>query len=116
VGTIVYGIPVGSHPMMINGVTYYEYNGAYYTSIPGGYQVVQPPIIYQATAPVVVQSAAAVTTTDTPEGLTVNIPDSKGGYTAVTLKRSGTGFVGPQGEFYPEFPKVEQLRVMYANK
>ena len=48
------------------------------------------------------------------EAFTVNIPNSKGEYTAVTLKRSGNGFIGPQGEYYPEFPKIEQLKVMYA--
>lgn len=45
---------------------------------------------------------------------TVNIPNDHGGYTAVVIKRSGNGFTGPQGEFYPEFPKVFQLRIMYG--
>ena len=45
---------------------------------------------------------------------TVNIPNTRGGYTPVALKRSGSGFIGPQGEYYTEFPKVEQLKVMYG--
>ena len=45
---------------------------------------------------------------------TVNIPNGQGGYVAVIIKKSGNGFVGPQGEYYPEFPKVSQLQVMYA--
>ncbi len=45
---------------------------------------------------------------------TVNIPNNHGGYTAVVIKRSGNGFTGPQGEFYPEFPKVSQLKIMYG--
>ena len=49
-----------------------------------------------------------------PSEFTVNIPNDHGGYTAVIIKRSGNGFTGPQGEFYPEFPKVSQLRVMYG--
>ncbi len=45
---------------------------------------------------------------------TVNIPNDHGGFTAVVIKRSGNGFTGPQGEFYPEFPKVFQLKIMYG--
>jgi len=37
-----------------------------------------------------------------------------GGYNAVVLKPSGKGYVGPQGEFYSEFPKVSQLQLMYG--
>jgi hypothetical protein len=50
-----------------------------------------------------------------PESSTINIPNSRGGYTSITLRRSGNGFVGPQGEYYPDFPSVEQLRTMYGN-
>jgi len=49
-----------------------------------------------------------------PDEFTVNIPNNHGGYTAVVIKRSGNGFTGPQGEFYPEFPKVSQLEIMYG--
>ena len=49
-----------------------------------------------------------------PDEFTVNIPNDHGGYTAVVIKRSGKGFTGPQGEFYPEFPKVSQLKIMYG--
>jgi hypothetical protein len=49
-----------------------------------------------------------------PDIFTVNIPNKHGGYTAVVIKRSGNGFTGPQGEYYPEFPKVFQLEMMYG--
>jgi hypothetical protein len=45
---------------------------------------------------------------------TVNIPNDHGGFTAVVIKRSGNGFTGPQGEYYPDFPKVSQLKIMYG--
>ena len=38
-----------------------------------------------------------------PDEFTVNIPNDHGGYTTLLIKRSGNGFTGPQGEFYPEF-------------
>ena len=44
----------------------------------------------------------------------VNIPNAKGTYPPVAIRRSGSGFVGPQGEFYTEFPHVEQLKLMYG--
>jgi len=45
---------------------------------------------------------------------TVNIPNAQGGYTAVVIQQSGTGYVGPQGEYYPQFPSVAQLQAMYG--
>ena len=48
------------------------------------------------------------------DAFTINIPNSKGTYSPVMLRRSGNGFIGPQGEFYTEFPRVEQLKLMYG--
>ena len=59
----------------------------------------------------VVQAASS---TAKEEPFTVNVPNYKGGWTSVTLARSGTGFIGPQGEYYPEFPKIKQLKEMYG--
>jgi hypothetical protein len=75
--------------------------------------LVSSPIITEPypQAPVITGPPIAADTQDT---YIVNIPNDKGGYTAVILKRSGTGFIGPQGEFYPEFPKVRLLRLMYG--
>jgi hypothetical protein len=61
-----------------------------------------------------IQGVQGASPTNAEESFTVNVPNSKGGYTAVTLKRSGNGFIGPQGEYYTEFPKIEQLKAMYA--
>ncbi len=124
VGAIVNTIPEGYQPIIIDGTTYYIINGVTYMYTPHGYQVVPQPktIIVQNTnagTPVVTTTVPASTVENTPasntsNSFTVNIPNSKKGYTPVTLKRSGTGFVGPQGEYYSEFPSIEQLKVMYA--
>ena len=50
----------------------------------------------------------------TQDSFTVHVPNENGGYTPVEIKRSGEGFVGPQGEYYPKFPKVDQLKIMYC--
>jgi hypothetical protein len=107
IGVIISSIPSGCHRFRIDGRDYYTYNDVYYLKVAGGYRVVEQP------SQVIV--ALDTVSNDSIGGpLTVNIPNSNGGYTAVTLKRSGTGFIGPQGEFYPEFPTVEQLRAMYG--
>jgi hypothetical protein len=79
---------------------------------------IQKPV-YEQPAPVVVSQPAPVVTqgpTETYSGdtVTVNVPNSSGGYTAVVLKRSGNGYVGPQGEYYDQVPSTEQLQAMYG--
>lgn len=96
--------------LWIAGHPYY-YDGLYYDYTPGGYVVVTPPVgatVVTTPQPVVIGTQAI------DDVITLNIPNDKGGYTAVAIKRSGNGFVGPQGEFYPEFPKVSVLKVIYG--
>lgn len=110
-------------PVLVNGVTYYVNNGVYYIYTQYGYQAVASPVgasvpavqatpVTVAAAPVTVTAGPASAVTD--DTYNINIPNSKGGYNSVTIKRSGNGFVGPQGEFYADFPKVSQLQVMYG--
>ena len=47
------------------------------------------------------------------DDFTVNVPNGQGGYTALVIKKSGDGYVGPQGEYYPQFPSVAQLQGIY---
>lgn len=123
IGAVVTTIPQGSQPVIVDGVAYYNINGVTYMYTPYGYQVVPQPKTVIIKNYVTEQKASASNTgavaqgtsaANSEESFTVNIPNSKGGYTAVTLKRSGNGFVGPQSEYYTEFPKIEQLKVMYA--
>jgi hypothetical protein len=105
VGAIVKTIPPDYSPMVLNGVTYYTDHDTFYVYTPQGYQVVPAPqIVTNRYAPVLSEAEIVV----------VSVPNDKGTYTDVTLKRSGEGFVGPQGEFYKEFPKVSQLKIMYG--
>ncbi len=130
-GAVVAAIPPQYQPVVINGVTYYVDNGVYYVYTRYGYQVVPQPVTVVQAAPVIVTPAAPVApavvaassapvSAPTPapssadESFTVNIPGKNGTYTSVLIKRSATGFVGPQGEFYAEFPKVTQLQAMYS--
>ena len=128
IGAIAASLPPTYATVYSGGVPYYYYDGVYFRPCPSGYLVVPGPVA----APVIVQqpitvaqpvvnapienanAAQAVSPVTQGEYFTVNIPNYKGGYSPVTLTRSGTGFIGPQGEYYPEFPKIKQLKEMYG--
>ncbi len=127
VGAVVTTIPPGCQPVIVEGTPYYLINGNTYVYTGVGYQVVPPPralVIQPPPAEVIVPvrtnvqvpvaPAAPIAPVAADSMYTVNIPNSKGTYTAVTLTRSGNGFTGPQGEFYTEFPRIDQLKVMYG--
>jgi hypothetical protein len=100
IGAVVSTVPSDFQPTVINGVTYYTNNGTYYLSTPDGYKVVSAPV---QTMPAPAQNV-----------FMVNVPRNGGGYVSITIRRAGNGFLGPQGEFYPQFPNVSQLRTMYG--
>ena len=105
---VVVETPVSFQPVVVNGVTYYTKEGIYYQYTPQGYEVVPNPtgILETPRMSSQVQGLGG-------DIFTVNIPNSRGSFTSVVIKRSGRGFLGPQGEYYQEFPRVAQLKVMY---
>ena len=120
VGAMIRTIPQDYYPVVINGATYYTNNGIYYLYTPQGYQVVSQPVTTVVQSP---QPTQTITTTnygnangnaDSDDSVMVNIPNNKNGYTPVIIKKTPQGFVGPQGEFYAEFPKVSQLKLIYG--
>ncbi len=96
------------------------YDGSYYPvddTVLVSSPIYQPVVVTQPAlqAPVMETiNSATFMAADTQDAYTVNIPNDKGAYTAVILKRAGNGFIGPQGEFYSKFPKVYQLKLMYG--
>ncbi len=102
IGTMVELLPP-NHTTVIVGETPYYYDGrVYYKQLPDNiYVVVQPPVVVSPQA----QPA---------DVLTINVPNARGGYTAVSLRRSGTGYVGPQGEYYTDVPSVDHLKALYG--
>jgi len=125
IGAYVAAIPPDFQPVSINGRIYYTSNGVYYLLTEHhGYKVVEPPVVYAQPAPVVVEQPQQVVVTQAPAVATVpvdsqdsfpiNVPNNSGGYTTVVIKKSGNGYVGPQGEFYASFPSIAQLKAMYV--
>jgi len=103
IGALIDVLPPRHTTVIVDGTPYYYGDDHYYRQAPyGGYVVVAPPVLVQA--PV-----------QTQETVTINIPNSRGGYTAVVLRRAGYGYLGPQGEYYAQSPTVEQLRALYGN-
>ena len=103
------------HARSYVGVNFSVWPDNYYDEVP----YYGPPDEVLVSAPVYIQEPETIIPSSTPgvelvDSITVNIPNYRGSYTPVTLKRSGSGFIGPQGEFYTEFPKVSQLIVMYG--
>lgn len=102
IGAFVEALPPQHTTVVVDNTTYYYDNNVYYRQLPdGAYVVVQQPVIVSPQVQPVGE-------------LTINVPNSQGGYTAVTLRRSGGGFVGPQGEYYQDVPSVDQLRALYG--
>jgi len=134
IGAYVDVIPQDFQPVNINGRIYYTDNGVYYLlTHHHGYKVVEAPVIgYVGPTQVVVaqpqqvvvsqpvqqvvvaQPAPAPTPVYAQDSFPVNIPNNSGGFSTVVIKKSGNGYVGPQGEFYASFPTVAQLKAMYV--
>jgi len=114
IGTIVTVLPVGYRTIIIGGVTYYFYDNVYYTACPSGYIIVPAPIVNPNVAVVSPSLAVSQPQKISGETVIVNVPNSNGSYTPVTLVKQKDGYVGPQGEFYPGHPTVEQLKVLYG--
>jgi hypothetical protein len=108
-GAIVMSLPIGHHAVIIGGAQYYYYDNVYYKPCPSGYIVVPQPAVVVSPAPVVLAPQQIPG-----ETVTINVPNSNGSYTAITLVRRGNGYVGPQGEYYPDHPTVDQLRALYG--
>ncbi len=114
-GAVVNTLPVGAQQVLVGDTLCYLVNGVTYRKTVHGYEVMPPPtvVVQQVmTAAPPVEAATAPVATN--QSFTVNIPNARGGFTPVELQRSGTNFLGPQGELYTEFPRVEQLKLMYG--
>jgi hypothetical protein len=101
--------------VVVEGVPYYCYSGIFYTPMGEELVPVQPPLAQAQTEPANTPAqgkvAAAEKTGDT---VTVNIPEPNGEHTPVKLIKTEKGYVGPQGEFYPDHPTVAEFKALYG--
>jgi hypothetical protein len=111
IGVTISTLPYGHRTIIVGGSPYYYYDNVYYRSCPNGYVVVPEPV---APANITYMPSAVQSQGTNRETVTINVPNSNGGTIAITLVRYPNGFVGPQGEFYPNLPTAEQLKVRYG--
>jgi len=105
-GAMITALPERHKVIVYDNTDYYYYNSAYYIKQPAGYTVVTPP-------PSVVSSNAPAV--EAPEKtIVVTVPNPNGSYIPVTLQKYSDGYVGPNGEFYPDYPTIDQLKAMYS--
>jgi hypothetical protein len=121
VGVIVASLPFGYTRIIYAGVPYYYYDNVYFSACPGGYIVVPAPQPQEEVTPAASEgedNEQAVTATakvsKNSDLIVVNIPKKSGGFIPVKLTKHGSGYIGPQGEFYAGHPTVEQLSVLYG--
>jgi hypothetical protein len=118
-GAAVTSLPPGAQQVLVGDTLGYVVNGVTYRKTVNGYEVMPPPApvvqqVVTAAPPAVVAEPPPALSAPTNDVFTVNIPNAKGGFTPILLKRSGKHFIGPQGELYTEFPRVEQLKLQYG--
>lgn len=105
-GAAIPALPPYYRQIPYEGRNYYFYNSTYYVQEPSGYTVVTPP------PQVVTSNPPAV---EAPEKtVMVTVPNPNGSYMPVTLEKYSNGYKGPNGEFYPDYPTIDQLKAMYA--
>ncbi|MCM8794340.1 MAG: glycine zipper domain-containing protein [Candidatus Omnitrophica bacterium] len=57
------------------------------------------------------QAAAALQTAST---VVINVRNTNGSITPITIRREGNLYVGPRGEIYTQLPTEDQLRPVYG--
>jgi hypothetical protein len=103
-------LPPRHKVVLIGGIVYYVKDDIYYRSLPGGYIIVDKPVVK-------VEETSAPSEALKPQEntFTLYVPKKTGeGFVPVILKRLEGGFLGPQGEFYPSAPQIEWLTEMYG--
>lgn len=94
-----------------------------YSPSPVVYVQQSPQVVYQTVpaqveyvrqqSSVIVQQSASYEPPQ-PATMTINVQNSNGSMTPVTLRQVGVQWVGPKGEYYDNLPTIGQLRPIYG--
>jgi len=112
IGAYIARLPHDYQLFYIDGVPHYTYNDVYYRHTLDGYEVINKPYSKRVMKAKVTNKHRNSRSEDS---ITLNIRNKKGEYISVTVKPSGDGYVGPQDEYYDEFPKIDHLRLIYGS-
>jgi len=105
-GAVVRTLPSRHKVVIIKDREYYVYDNVYYVRKTSGYVVVSQPTFND------IPQEETVINND--NAYIVHVPNVNGSYTPVVIEKVGNGYIGPQGEFYPKNPTIDQLKVLYA--
>lgn len=116
VGVVVPALPGGCETVNVAGRTCFRSpQGAWYEAAQGGFVTIAAPTIPVVPRPVVVPAPVPKPAATVTSSRTVWIVNSNGSKTSVALKAADGGmWVGPNGEYYSEFPTAEQLAPVYG--
>jgi hypothetical protein len=89
------------------GTPYFYYNGVYFMRVGNVFAATTPPFTGYSNPDAAYAQGQA---TDT---VTCNVPAGEG-FVPVKLVKLDKGYVGPQGEFYPAEPTVDELKSIYG--
>ncbi len=108
IGIVVPHLPASRSIEYIDGEKFFVVHDTYYRRTPNGFTVVKKP------APIIiVHTEPKAPRANDPK--TVWIDNSNGSRTPVELVPVEDGqWRGPKGEYYPEFPSLEQLKPVYG--
>ena len=116
----------GGPTVVVAGIPYYYYGGCYYVPAGDNLVVAEPPfpqpsagetqLAEAAAAPQAQPAQQSTAVEDVGDSVIINVPNSSGGFTPVTLVKTDAGYLGPQGEYYPDHPTVAELKVLYGGQ
>jgi hypothetical protein len=74
------------------------------------------PVVYVAPPAQVIYQPAPIQAEYVPQpiSMVINVQNSNGSMTPVTLRQRGNQWVGPRGEYYDNLPTIGQLRPIYG--
>jgi hypothetical protein len=97
VGSLVDSLPEDHSSVIINGLTYAVYQDVFYLQTTSRYQVIDPSTLAPNSG-----------------SFTIDLINTDGQDTQIQMQAQYNGYIGPQGEFYPQFPSIQQLQAMYV--
>ena len=126
IGTYFTYLPDYYTTVYVDGSPYYYCDGYYFSPYSnGGYVIVPEPVSTVASQePEAIVQSSPSETDEQPiapqskashDTVTINVPNSKGGFTPVRLVKNKNGYIGPQGEFYAKHPTVTALKALYGD-
>jgi hypothetical protein len=116
-GAVVASLPPRCETVYVGGYPYYYDGSYYYQRSPNGYVVVEPvegePVAVQPVATsenVPPQNYSA----ENKRSVSILIANSNGTSTTIMLIKKGSGYVGPEGEYYEAMPTMKQIKAVYG--